>query len=305
VEQQTGDLLKAMSSDAPETQISRVKNSGNAYVKAGNFECAIKCYTEALQMVGDFEAKGLDLKTEKAILHANRSFANLSVQGTDDHAWDCTQAALLDARAAIAIDPTYPKAHHRLGQVLKALGDSTGAAAEAFASCKKLQQQEKKQAALVKRAAAGKAKYGEPVLESVLAGASASAIEPGASARAIELYNLGEEKEDSGDYDGAEASYRAAIAADATHAASFCALGGLLMAVRADYPGAIAAYRSAVTLEPDQTEGYSNLCGMLAMGGDFKGAEKLARALIDQLPPGDPEGSECLRRVLEEKGKAS
>ena len=118
-------------------------------------------------------------------------------------------------------------------------------------------------------------------------------------------YKLGEEKEDSGDYDGTEASYCAAITADATHVASHCALGGLRMAVRADYPGAIAAYQTAVKLDPSQLEIYSNLSGMLAMGGDFEGAEKAARALIGLLPPGDEEGSECLQRVLEERDKAS
>lgn len=270
-------------------QITRIKDIGNSCIKEGNFEQAIKHYSDALELVKSDPAT-LSAK-DKAVLYANRSLANLSIPGTDDHAWDCTQAALADARMAVKIDPTYPKAHHRLGQALKALGDSTGAVAEAFTACKKLRQKElaakATQASIAAVAAEKQHKSTGPV------GASANA-----------QYTAGEAMEDSADYNGAEAAYRAAIALEATHTASHCALGGLLMAVRADYPGAIAAYRAAIALEPGRTEVYSNLCGMLAMSGDFDGAEKAARCLIKLLPPGDEEGSECLQKVLEERDKA-
>jgi len=287
-----------MDSDAaaPDNRVSRIKESGNACVKAGKFDGAVKCYTDALELAdnrsaGDPAQSWALSANARAVLHANRSFANISIQGTDDLAWDCTQAALADARMAVQIDPGYPKGHFRLGQALKALGDTT-AASQAFAACKQLQQDQ---------AQAAKAKAAKAAKEAPAAPAPAPA---GASTR--ELFSAGQAMEDSGDYAGAEAAYHAAVAADATHCAAHCALAGLKMAVRADYPGAIASYQAAIALEPVQsTEVYSNLCGMLAMGKDFEGAEKAARCLIKLLPPGDAEGSECLERVLAEREKAT
>jgi tetratricopeptide (TPR) repeat protein len=125
----------------------------------------------------------------------------------------------------------------------------------------------------------------------------------GSSAEAC--YKAGDAFEDDGDYDKAEAAYRRAIIADPDHADAHSSLAGLLMAVRANYPGAIESYRRAVAIKPDMLAVYGNLSGMLAMAGDFVGAEEAARCLIRLSPPGDPEGAECLAKVLEEREKAT
>ena len=61
------------------------------------------------------------------------------------------------------------------------------------------------------------------------------------------------------DYDGAEAAYRTAIAADPRHARAHSNLGFLLMTVRKDFDGAEAAYRRAIVVDPRDTKNKNNL----------------------------------------------
>jgi tetratricopeptide (TPR) repeat protein len=122
---------------------------------------------------------------------------------------------------------------------------------------------------------------------------------------AKEHYNKADSLEDVGDYTGAEEAYRRAIEVDPKFAEAHYSLAGLLMAVRANYPAAIRSYQQAVSIKPDLRGAYVNLSGLLAMAGDFVDAEEAARCVIRLSPPGDPEGQECLAKVLEEREKAT
>ena len=67
------------------------------------------------------------------------------------------------------------------------------------------------------------------------------------------------------DFDGAEAAYRAAIAADPGHANAHANLGVLLQYERKDIDGAEAAYREAIAADPGHASAHSKL-GVLLEG---------------------------------------
>jgi lipoprotein NlpI len=65
------------------------------------------------------------------------------------------------------------------------------------------------------------------------------------------------------DFDGAEAAYRAAIAADPGHAKAHSNLGLLLQNERKDFDGAEAAYCAAIAADPGHAMAHSNLGALL------------------------------------------
>ena len=64
--------------------------------------------------------------------------------------------------------------------------------------------------------------------------------------------------------DGAEAAYRAAIAADPGHIDAHTNLGFLLENERKDFDGAEAAYRAAIAADPEHALAHNNLSSLLA-----------------------------------------
>jgi len=83
------------------------------------------------------------------------------------------------------------------------------------------------------------------------------------------------------DFDGAEAAYRAAIAADPEHANAHMNLGVLLENVRMDFYGAEAAYRAAIAADPGIALAHNNLGILLkAVRQDVDGAEAAYRTAI-------------------------
>ena len=85
------------------------------------------------------------------------------------------------------------------------------------------------------------------------------------------------------DFDGAEAAYRAAIAADPGHANAHYNLGNLLNNERKDLDGAEAAYRAAIAADPGYADAHYNLGILLEKraqqieesGGDLAAAAAL------------------------------
>ena len=86
----------------------------------------------------------------------------------------------------------------------------------------------------------------------------AIAANPGYATAHYNLGNLLLQKERK-DFDGAEAAYRAAIAADPGHAGAHNNLGILLKKERKDIDGAEAAYRAAIAADPGYANAHSNL----------------------------------------------
>ena len=86
-----------------------------------------------------------------------------------------------------------------------------------------------------------------------------------------------------GDLDGAEAAYRAAIAADPGHANAHSNLGFLLHQERKDFDGAEAAYRAAIAADPGNADAHYILGLLLELraktteksGGDLAKAAAL------------------------------
>ena len=112
---------------------------------------------------------------------------------------------------------------------------------------------------------------------------AAVAADPGCGEAHTNLGNLLHARED---FDGAEAAFRAAIAADPGFAKAHNSLGALLKAVRKDFDGAEAAYRASIALDPGDATARYNLGTVLQnQRKDYDGAEAAYRAAI-ALDPG-------------------
>lgn len=80
-----------------------MKDRGNAALSSGDFEEAVKCYTEAI---------GLDEKNH--VLYSNRSAAHAKAGNYE--------ASLEDAEKTVALNPTWGKGFSRKGSALSFLG---------------------------------------------------------------------------------------------------------------------------------------------------------------------------------------
>ena len=91
------------------------------------------------------------------------------------------------------------------------------------------------------------------------------------------------------DIDGAEAAYRAAIAADPGHALAHCNLGVLLENERKDIDGAEAAYRAAIAADPGDADAHCTLGTLLVQraqqieesGGDLAKAADMYDEVVE------------------------
>src|SRR5277367_6442777 len=95
--------------------------------------------------------------------------------------------------------------------------------------------------------------------------------------KAVGHYNLGNDRRDEGDQDGAIAEYRKALALNPDFAAAHNNLG-ITLADKGDYTGAIAEYRKALVRYPDYA--HSNICNALNNEGDYDGAIVECRAAL-------------------------
>lgn len=84
-------------------------------------------------------------------------------------------------------------------------------------------------------------------------------------------YSLGVISWHRGDLAAAEASLRAAVAAEPRYAAAFSTLGAVLKE-RRDWAGATAALQRAIALKPDLTGAHVTLARVLRLAGDEAGA---------------------------------
>ena len=80
------------------------KQEGNEHYRAGEYEKAVTSYTRAV-----------NLAPENAIFLNNRAAAHLALRNLP--------AALADARASVAKEASFAKAHARLGSVLREMGN--------------------------------------------------------------------------------------------------------------------------------------------------------------------------------------
>ena len=86
-------------SSADKAAAEKLKNEGNAFLTAGKYSLAVERYSAALA-----------LHPSNAIYLANRAAAYINMSQYAKAEADC--------RASIAVDPSYGKAHYRLGQAL-------------------------------------------------------------------------------------------------------------------------------------------------------------------------------------------
>jgi Tfp pilus assembly protein PilF len=86
-----------------------------------------------------------------------------------------------------------------------------------------------------------------------------------------------------GDMAGAEAAYRAAIAAGPQHAKAHSNLG-VILSGRGDKAGAEAAYRASIAADPQCADAHFNLGILLKQRGDLAGEEAAYRAAIAAYP---------------------
>ena len=190
-------------------------------------------------------------------------------------------------RQVLAVDPGHADAHYNLGVVLEKvdlgdddLGDNLGGAAAHFraAIAAYRPSQQRGLDAAWNCVCPAHTNLGIVLFRrGDLAGAEAAyraaiAADP---ARCLQpRCNLACILQGRGDLAGAEAAYRAALAADPRYAPAHYNLG-VLLRQRGDEAGEEAAYRAAIAADPQHAPAQCNLAFLLEDRGDLAGAEAL------------------------------
>ena len=120
--------------------------------------------------------------------------------------------------------------------------------------------------------------------------------------RADALVAEGNEREDAGDLQRAEALYRQAIVAAPAHPRGHLNLG-IVLADRGDEDGAIAAYERVLAIDPRHPFANYNYARLMVLRGDTE----RARTMIDEAlraKPEFPQAQELSHRVLRDEGFA-
>ena len=110
----------------------------------------------------------------------------------------------------------------------------------------------------------------------------------------------------TGDKAGAEAAYRAAIAADPQHTDAHYNLG-VVLNERGDKAGAEAAYRAAIAADPQLAQAHCNLGVIMGERGDLAGAARLFAAALKVDPShagAKANLQQALRMLQEERREA-
>lgn len=81
-------------------QVLKLRDYGKEAVSGGRFADAVRIYSQALEKL-----EGTALVEQKQAVLSNRSMCFLRIESYD--------LALVDAREAVGIDPSWMKAHHR------------------------------------------------------------------------------------------------------------------------------------------------------------------------------------------------
>ena len=126
--------------------------------------------------------------------------------------------------------------------------------------------------------APGAAEVAQPVAPPL-----APAAPPDDVARADDLVAQGNEREDAGDLDAAEALYRQAVAAAPGHARGHLNLG-IALASRGDAEEAAAAYERVLAIDPRHAFGLYNYARLTLMRGDAAKALSLVEAALAARP---------------------
>ncbi len=115
------------------------------------------------------------------------------------------------------------------------------------------------------------------------------------------LVAQGNEREDAGDLDQAEALYRRAVAAAPGHPRTHLNLG-ILLAARGDAKGAERAYQACLALAPDHPFGHYNYARLAFLRQDFARAEASIAAAL-RAKPDFPQALVVQSNVLDAMGK--
>ena len=133
--------------------------------------------------------------------------------------------------------------------------------------------------------------------------APAPAPSPEDVARADALVAQGNEQEDAGRLDQAEALYRSAVAAAPGHARGHLNLG-IVLAARNDADGAAAAYDKVLAIDPCHPFGNYNYARLAWLRGDVARAESLVYAAL-RAKPDFPQALVLQSNVLDALGKTA
>ena len=120
--------------------------------------------------------------------------------------------------------------------------------------------------------------------------------------RADALVAEGNELEDAGDLQRAEALYRQAIVAAPAHPRGHLNLG-IVLAARGDETGAVDAYERVLAIDPRHPFGNYNYARLMVLCGDTARARMLVEAAL-QAKPDFPQALELSHRVLRDEGFA-
>lgn len=121
------------------------KSKGNAQMQKKKYDAALECYTQALRL----SPSG----PQSHVYFSNRAAALLSMKMFDE--------AILDSERALALEPTYGKAHARLGLAHFLLGDYKSAI-EAYTVALKYEPENKSSKSYLDKAAKKLAAMGQP-----------------------------------------------------------------------------------------------------------------------------------------------
>ena len=214
-----------------EAGAEKLKSQGNTHMQKKEYDAALACYTEALRMCPN--------GNQSHVYFSNRAAALLSMK--------MFKEAIVDSERALALEPTYGKAHARLGLAHFLLGDYRRAM-EAYTVALKYEPDNKSSKSYLEKAARKLAALSDLDLQVPSTGQSFSLVSEWDKSKAKRKSS-----------EGLVGSTEEAAAE------KFKTLGNTQMANR-DYKKALGSYSSALELSPNGPQShvyYSNRAAAL------------------------------------------
>jgi tetratricopeptide (TPR) repeat protein len=233
-------------------EAERFKSQGNAYMQQKDYQSASDCYTQALRI----SPSG----PQSHVYFSNRAAALLSMKKFDQ--------AILDSERALALKPTYAKAHARLGLAHFLLGDYRQAM-EAYTVALKYEPDNKSSQSYLEKAAKKVAAMnpgGTPTADVGGAQSSFSVVSEWGKSRGGHNHSQQQLHQDDNTPRAKPRTPLTAVPGMANaHAEKHKTLGNSYMANR-EYKAAYDSYTAAIELSPDGPQShvyYSNRAAAL------------------------------------------
>ncbi|VEU36558.1 unnamed protein product [Pseudo-nitzschia multistriata] len=250
-------------------QAERLKSKGNTYMQKKKYDDALECYTEALRL----SPSG----PQSHVYFSNRAAALLSMKKFDK--------AILDSERAIALAPSYGKAHARLGLAHFLLGDYRPAM-EAYTVALKYEPENKSSKSYLEKAAKKLAAMGQPDVPEPGATLSYSGVTEWEKSNGKIEKEIGKTSSTRRGQSGKQNRKPDLNGMSVEAAEKHKNLGNVQMAKR-DYKAASESYSTAIELSPDGPQShvyYSNRAAALCYLDRYEEAVRDSEVAINLKP---------------------